>query len=52
VARGPWPPATINVWSAAEDELVRNLPPAVAAKRIGRTYDAVISRRWRLAKGY
>jgi len=48
VARGIRPPLTGNAWSAAEDKLVRTLPVAAVAKRIGRTYDAVASRRWRL----
>jgi len=35
-------------WSAKQDELVRRLPPAEAARRTGRTLTAVYSRRSRL----
>ena len=32
-------------WSAQQDDLVRRLPPAEAARRTGRTLSAVYSRR-------
>jgi hypothetical protein len=32
-------------WTAAEDQLVRTLPPAEAARRTGRTLLAVYARR-------
>ena len=48
VARGIRPPVTDKAWSAADDKLVWTLPQTVAAKRVGRSYDSVASRRWRL----
>ena len=44
-ARPPW---LKSAWKASEDELVRSLPPAEAARQTGRTMSAVLSRRHRL----
>jgi len=46
--RNSWPPAAGRPWTAEEDELVRKLRPAEAAKQIGRTLSAVINRRNKL----
>jgi hypothetical protein len=43
-ARGTLVPGT-RLWTAEEDELVRTLPPAEAARRTGRTPHAVTDRR-------
>jgi hypothetical protein len=37
-----------NTWTAAEDDLLRRLPPAEVARRTGRTVGAVCARRSRL----
>jgi len=47
-ARGTWPPAAGKALSARELRLIRELPPAEAAKRTGRTLSAVYSQRSRL----
>jgi hypothetical protein len=44
-ARGTRPPWLNRPWSPAEDALARKLPLAEAARRTGRTYGAVASRR-------
>jgi hypothetical protein len=46
--RKSWPPAAGRPWTAKEDELVRKLRPAEAAKQTGRTLSAVINRRFKL----
>ena len=46
--RKSWPPAAGRSWTAEEDELVRKLRPAEAAKQTGRTLSAVINRRNKL----
>jgi hypothetical protein len=38
-------------WTAAEDELVRTLPPKEAAEQTGRTLSAVYQRRHQLSLG-
>jgi hypothetical protein len=43
--RGTRPPAAGRPWTPEEDELVRALTPAEAARRTGRTLEAVYSRR-------
>ena len=43
---GSWRP-----WTAGEDEVVRRLTPAEAARRTGRTTSAVYKRRHRLGLG-
>ena len=47
-ARRSRPPAAGVTWTAAEDELVRTLPPAEAAALTGRTLTSVYLRRRRL----
>jgi hypothetical protein len=42
------PAASGGSWTAAEDELVRTLPPGAAAARTGRSQDAVSNRRHQL----
>ncbi len=42
---GAWPPAAGRAWSAAEDELVRTLPPEHVVEQTGRTVQAVWFRR-------
>jgi hypothetical protein len=42
--RGTRPPKAGRAWSAAEDKLVRRLPPAEAARRTGRKLGAVYAR--------
>jgi hypothetical protein len=39
------PPFSEQLWRAAEDDLVRALPPAEAARRTGRSLKAVYQRR-------
>jgi hypothetical protein len=46
--RGTWPPKAGRPWTPAEDEFVRTLPIAAAAKKTGRTPCAVASRRLKL----
>jgi len=46
--RGAWPPAAGRPWTAEEDELVRKLRIAEAAKQTGRTVSAVKGRRNKL----
>src|SRR5262245_6290733 len=46
--RGRLPCRVTNPWTAAEDELVRTLPPAAVARRTGRTLQAVYARRTKL----
>src|SRR5262249_37434062 len=46
--RGRLPCRVTNPWTAAEDELVRTLPPAAVARRTGRTLQAVYDRRTKL----
>jgi hypothetical protein len=43
--RGTRPPKAGRPWTGAEDELVRTLPAAEAARRTGRTLAAVSARR-------
>jgi hypothetical protein len=43
--RGTRPPAVGRLWTPEEDELARALTPAEAARRTGRTVEAVYSRR-------
>jgi hypothetical protein len=47
-ARGTRPPKAGRPWTAEEDECVRELPPAEAAARTGRTPKAVHDRRRKL----
>lgn len=44
-ARGAWPPAAGRPWTAKEDQLALTLPTAEAARRTGRTLNAVKCRR-------
>jgi hypothetical protein len=46
--RGTWPPKAGRPWTPAEDQFVRTLPIAAAAKKTGRTPCAVASRRLKL----
>jgi hypothetical protein len=46
--RGRLPSWVTNPWTAAQDDLVRTLPPAAVAKRTGRTLQAVYARRTKL----
>lgn len=46
--QGAWPSAAGRPWTAEEEELVRKLRPAEAAKQTGRTLSAVINRRFKL----
>jgi hypothetical protein len=44
----PWTGRAVKAWTAAEDALVRSLPPAEAARRIARPLRAVYHRRYLL----
>jgi len=44
-ARGTRPPKAGRPWTAAEDEAIRTLRPAEAARETGRTLGAVNGRR-------
>jgi hypothetical protein len=46
--QGTRPPKAGRSWSAAEDDLVRTLPPAEAARRMGRSLRVVYARRHEL----
>jgi len=46
--RGTRPPKAGRPWTAAEDELVRSLPPPEAAEKTGRPLSAVYDRRRKL----
>jgi hypothetical protein len=46
--RGLWAQAGPGAWTEADDELLRRLSPAEAARRMGRSLGAVYARRSRL----